>query len=65
MKYNERQYTLNYADCNVKDTTGKLLDFEFIWFIRIIFLCTLYSESKFRIENYFFASTLEFKKFLN
>ena len=29
MKYNERQYTLNYADCNVKDTTGKLNIFEF------------------------------------
>ena len=28
MKYNERQYTLNYADCNVKDTTGKLLGLE-------------------------------------
>ena len=29
MKYNERQYTLNYADCNVKDTTGKVNRFKF------------------------------------
>lgn len=34
MKYNERQYNLNYADCNVKDTTGKHEKYRFILFIR-------------------------------
>ena len=51
MKYNERQYTLNYADCNVKDTTGKLNSFEFWSF------CFISYSDKLK-----FDSSLEFKQ---
>ena len=51
MKYNERQYTLNYADCNVKDTTGKLNSFEYWSFCFISYSDRLYIWLEPRVQT--------------